>query len=771
MATIAELAVNFTANTGSLDSGVGRATGALQRFKSEAEKASYSVDKEFGKLSQVFSNIGINGTALAGNISKIGLAMAGLGAGASLAVLINMFDKSVEGAAKLQEISEKTGTSIEKMSGIAQVAKIQGADIDVVSAGMAKLAVNMEASGGASKKMSDALGRIGLTLSDLKGKDTGAMFEMVSRKMSEYGDSAGKTAVAVELFGKKGAELIPTMNLLGESGELVTKTTTEQAMAADAYEKNLQRLQLTKNALYKTISMELLPSVNAFIKAMIEANNETDGVRAGAKELAADGSLKTWAENGALAIGYLFNSLQFFKRGLQETGLFLGALAAQAALLAQGEVSAAAQVMREFRADVAKISGAEYFTDKLQRQMAAKDEASGSKKTLTGGNTGSVANSSGDNFLQSLEARIKKGEQGEYAMLRLQAAEKGVLLSAEPLIEKIKGIDEARTAKAYEDTLARQNSDVEFQIGLIGKTASEVEILNIAHKNTLELSKQISDAEKTKGALSTETITRMTEANEAATRKQISLIEARQNYERNWESGASRAMQNYADNAMNYGKQAETAFTNAFRNMEDAIVSFAMTGKLNFTSFANSVVADIMRIYVRMAITGLIGKVAGAFTAGAAGGGADGTRLDTGGAASNMDAPTVNALGNAFSSGKVTAFANGGIVGGPTLFPMANGAGLMGEAGPEAVMPLTRDSSGRLGVRAGGTGGNVQVTVINNGAADGYQATTQQSTDDNGKDIITVIIDKVKGAMNQDVRNNGPFTQLLGNKFNLRGTM
>lgn len=246
MATIAELAVNFTAHTGGLDTGVGRAVGALQRFRSEAEKASYSVDKEFGKLSQVFSNLGINGGLLAGNIGKIGLAMAGLGAGASLATLVHMFNQSVEAAGKLQDMSEKTGASIEKLSGISQVAKIQGTDMEVVSAGMAKLAVNMEASGGASKKASDALARIGMSLADLKGKDTGTMFEMISRKMSEYGDSAGKTAVAVELFGKRGAELIPTMNLLGESGDLVTKTTTEQAVAADAYEKNLQRLQLTK---------------------------------------------------------------------------------------------------------------------------------------------------------------------------------------------------------------------------------------------------------------------------------------------------------------------------------------------------------------------------------------------------------------------------------------------------------------------------------------------------------------------------------------------
>ena len=56
-------------------------------------------------------------------------------------------------------------------------------------------------------------------------------------------------------------------------------------------------------------------------------------------------------------------------------------------------------------------------------------------------------------------------------------------------------------------------------------------------------------------------------------------------------------------------------------------------------------------------------------------------------------------------------------------------------------------------------------------AADGYQATASQSKDNNGKDIITVIIDKVKMAMTQDVRNNGQFSQLLASKYGLRGTM
>lgn len=68
--------------------------------------------------------------------------------------------------------------------------------------------------------------------------------------------------------------------------------------------------------------------------------------------------------------------------------------------------------------------------------------------------------------------------------------------------------------------------------------------------------------------------------------------------------------------------------------------------------------------------------------------------------------------GAAFSAGRVRAFAGGGVVEGPTLFPMRGGTGLMGEAGPEAILPLTRGSDGRLGVAsAGGGGGGSNITV------------------------------------------------------------
>ncbi len=86
-----------------------------------------------------------------------------------------------------------------------------------------------------------------------------------------------------------------------------------------------------------------------------------------------------------------------------------------------------------------------------------------------------------------------------------------------------------------------------------------------------------------------------------------------------------------------------------------------------------------------------------------------------------------NANGNVFEQGRVQPFASGGIVNSPTLFPMQGATGLMGEAGPEAIVPLARGRDGKLGIRNAGGGINVTVNISTPDAKSFQQSQSQIS--------------------------------------------
>jgi lambda family phage tail tape measure protein len=196
-----------------------------------------------------------------------------------------------------------------------------------------------------------------------------------------------------------------------------------------------------------------------------------------------------------------------------------------------------------------------------------------------------------------------------------------------------------------------------------------------------------------------------------------------------WRKGASSAFQNYLEQARDVAGQTKALFTNAFSSMEDAIVNFAMTGKFSFTDFTKSILADMVRIETQRAASGLLGGLVswGTTAASAYFGGGSGNGMQPGSAgavSSNLGASQAaygsayfpQALGGAWSNG-VQLFANGGaftnsIVSTPTAFGMAGGRmGVMGEAGDEAVMPLTRTAGGQLGVRAVGGDGGTSISL------------------------------------------------------------
>lgn len=112
------------------------------------------------------------------------------------------------------------------------------------------------------------------------------------------------------------------------------------------------------------------------------------------------------------------------------------------------------------------------------------------------------------------------------------------------------------------------------------------------------------------------------------------------------------------------------------------------------------------------------------------------------------------AKGGAFSGGnEITAFAKGGVVNKPTLFPMAKGAGLMGEAGPEAVMPLARGPNGVLGVRSHGGAGVIQ--HISFGVEVNVEGGSQGAEQDEAmaRRVGAVVESQVRSLIGKELRN------------------
>ena len=197
-----------------------------------------------------------------------------------------------------------------------------------------------------------------------------------------------------------------------------------------------------------------------------------------------------------------------------------------------------------------------------------------------------------------------------------------------------------------------------------------------------------------------------------------------------WSAGASSAWENYLESTRDVAGQTKSLFTNAFSSMEDAIVQFAMTGKLSFADFAKSILADMARIATRQAsssaLSGLFGLAATAASAYFGGGAASAGSTQAGysGDLSGFTPGSIQAKGGAWSSG-VQMFADGAaftnsIVSKPTAFGMANGkTGVMGEAGEEAIVPLARDSQGRLGIRGGSSATPITMTFYIDAADNG----------------------------------------------------
>ena len=233
-------------------------------------------------------------------------------------------------------------------------------------------------------------------------------------------------------------------------------------------------------------------------------------------------------------------------------------------------------------------------------------------------------------------------------------------------------------------------------------------------------------------------------------------------------SGASRAWQEYQDSATNVSAMSEQLFTNAFTGMEDSLVSFVTTGKASFSDFANSVLSDIARIAASQALVGLgtsiFSAAGGMFGGTAAAASASSSNAFSGGAYNNL---SLNAKGGVYDSPSLSAY-SGGIYDSPKFFAFAKGAGVFGEAGPEAIMPLKRGPDGSLGVQlhsggqaSGGSVGDIiiQQTIHVSGNGD---AALQRAMEEAARKGANDGAKRARHDMLQDFQNRGQARRLLG---------
>lgn len=243
----------------------------------------------------------------------------------------------------------------------------------------------------------------------------------------------------------------------------------------------------------------------------------------------------------------------------------------------------------------------------------------------------------------------------------------------------------------------------------------------------------------------------LNEAEAKATQDELGRIQKEKEARADWKNGMSSAFDDYISKAQDVASQTKSAFTDAFQGLEDSLVNFVTTGKLSFTSLAQSIIADI----TRMIIKALEAKALGVLFSSVGLGSAAGAGTAAAGASSGVSSAGAMfaAKGAAFSGGNhLTAFAQGTIVSSPTTFGMNSGTGLMGEAGPEAILPLTRTSDGKLGVSTGGSsssssdgGDSYQINVYVTGG------TTNEQT---GSVVSQAVLTQMRGIAKDEIQKS-----------------
>ncbi|EMZ7276614.1 phage tail tape measure protein [Klebsiella pneumoniae] len=328
-----------------------------------------------------------------------------------------------------------------------------------------------------------------------------------------------------------------------------------------------------------------------------------------------------------------------------------------------------------------------------------------------------IALESQNTELAKIKYQVTQGE-----LHTLEQSKKETLLHNAALIDQKKIAEQLKTFReglADSNAAARDRGSIDFLGAGMGDKARD-RMKEMADIRT-DFLKQQRDLQRdfSKGQISEDLYKQQTEALQAALAERLQVQEdyykKTDEQQSDWRAGISDSLMNYADQAADLSSMSATATSEILNNVTNSIstnMTDLLTGATSFKdgmsnifmSLGETVIKTLIQMATQALITKAImasfgggaGGMFGSLFGGASGAASSGTALQSFGSSFAF-----NALGGVYDSPSLSAY-SGGVYSTPQYFAFAKGAGVFGEAGPEAIMPLTRGADGSLGVRAVG---------------------------------------------------------------------
>jgi lambda family phage tail tape measure protein len=315
--------------------------------------------------------------AVSARALRTGLVALGTIAVTGLIAAAAVFDRLAKQAGDFQDMGEKVGDTAENIASLAVAAGVGGTSMQELVAASVKLTKGLQGVDDETKAAGAAIVALGLNLQDFRQLAPVDQIEAIAKALAGFADGPEKTAAAVALFGKAGAEMLPFLReLAGETGRQ-NILTSEQIRLADQYSDSQRRLKSQISLYAGAIASEMVPAFNDLLRAFLDVIKGIGGVEQGIKGLGNSSDIQAFAESAVRALAVVVDYVQVLARGFQIVGRLIAANVAFHMSLLSGEFKQALKIYEMAAKDIKDIATRPLFSTRLDERIAARKAGGG----------------------------------------------------------------------------------------------------------------------------------------------------------------------------------------------------------------------------------------------------------------------------------------------------------------------------------------------------------------------------------------------------------